>query len=221
MKFSVRRRPEVVSGGSGQDTEQEKPVINQRPSKETSMAPDKPPAGNPEALNSEASHLVKNGRPGTESPPLEKEASPVPSVDSSRITPSPPLKAARVSPYLRSPTPPSASPLLKQTKFHGSVSTLGSAVSFGSSFSVYTAAGGKEGNYDISGEVLLGVAYVDNHLEVKVGRARYLAPGKQGYSNPYVKTYLLPDKNRSTKQKTSIMKKTLNPVYNEVLKVGL
>ena len=72
---------------------------------------------------------------------------------------------------------------------------------------------------------MLGITYVGSdaggHLEVKVCRARYLAAGnKQGYSNSYVKTYLLPDKARSTKQKTSVKKKSLNPVYNEVLKVG-
>lgn len=145
-------------------------------------------------------------------------------LDSPHTTPSPPLMmAARMSPQVRnSPTPPSStSPLLRQVKFYGSSSTLGSGVSFGSSASVYSAAGGK-GNYDISGEVLLGISHVGGHLEVKVGRARYLAAGnKQGYSNPYIKTYLLPDRSRTTKQKTSIKKKTLNPVYNEVFKVGL
>uniref|UniRef100_A0A8C6NI10 Synaptotagmin-like protein 4 n=1 Tax=Nothobranchius furzeri TaxID=105023 RepID=A0A8C6NI10_NOTFU len=37
-------------------------------------------------------------------------------------------------------------------------------------------------------------------------------------SNPYVKCYLLPDKSRQSKRKTSIKKKTTNPVYNETLK---
>lgn len=70
---------------------------------------------------------------------------------------------------------------------------------------------------------MLGITYVERgQLEVNVCRARYLAAGsKQGYSNSYVKTYLLPDKARGTKQKTSVKKKTLNPVYNEVLKVSV
>ena len=109
--------------------------------------------------------------------------------------------------------------MLAHTRLHGSSSTLGSAISF-DSLSMYSSAGGK-GTYDITGEILLAVTHVEGRLEVRVGRARYLAAGnKQGYSSSYVKTYLLPDKNRSTKLKTSIKKKTLNPVYNEVLKVG-
>lgn len=92
-------------------------------------------------------------------------------------------------------------------------------MSVGSSASLYSAAGGK-GDYAISGEVLLAIMHVGGQLEVKVCRARYLAASnKQGYSNAYIKTYLLPDKTRSTKLKTSVKKKCLNPVYNEVLKV--
>lgn len=35
----------------------------------------------------------------------------------------------------------------------------------------------------------------------------------------YVKTYLLPDKSSHSKKKTSVKKKTLNPVYDQTLKV--
>lgn len=37
----------------------------------------------------------------------------------------------------------------------------------------------------------------------------------------YVKTYLLPDKSNQSKKKTSVKKKTLNPVYDQTLKVRL
>lgn len=37
----------------------------------------------------------------------------------------------------------------------------------------------------------------------------------------YVKTYLLPDKGKMGKKKTVVVKKTLNPVYNEILRVSM
>lgn len=36
----------------------------------------------------------------------------------------------------------------------------------------------------------------------------------------YVKTYLLPDKSRQGKRKTTIKRNTINPLYNELLKVS-
>ena len=36
----------------------------------------------------------------------------------------------------------------------------------------------------------------------------------------YVKVYLLPDKSKSGKRKTKVKKHTLNPVFDELLKVG-
>ena len=85
--------------------------------------------------------------------------------------------------------------------------------------SIYSAAGGK-GDYDITGEVLLGVYYKSGQLRIHIDRARNLAAAdSNGYSDPYVKTYLLPDKSKSTKKKTDIKKKTLNPVYDHTIKV--
>ena len=84
--------------------------------------------------------------------------------------------------------------------------------------SVYSEAGGK-GKYDITGEVLVGVYYKNGQLHIHVERARGLAAAdSSGYSDPYIKTYLLPDK--YTKQKTTVKRKTLDPVYNEELIVS-
>ena len=84
---------------------------------------------------------------------------------------------------------------------------------------MYSEAGGK-GDYDIAGEVLFGVHYKSGHLLVHVNKAKELAAAdSNGYSDPYIKTYLLPDKSKHSKKKTDVKKKTLFPVYNETLKV--
>lgn len=90
--------------------------------------------------------------------------------------------------------------------------------------SVYSAApGGGKGDYEITGRVQFGMQYVGRYLEVRVGRARGVAATNKhaGYSNPYVKTYLLPDKSKTSKQKTGVRKKTVNPVFDETLMVSV
>ena len=114
---------------------------------------------------------------------------------------------------------PMRHPLARLKQAEG-LSLGGSLSSFGSLGSVYSEAGGK-GDYDITGEVLVGVYYENNELRVHVDRARGLAAANsKGYSNPYIKTYLLPDKAKHTKQKTAVKKKTLDPVYNETFSVS-
>ena len=94
-----------------------------------------------------------------------------------------------------------------------------SATSFGSVSSIYSAAGGK-GDYDISGEVSFGVYYKNGYLVVHIARAQGLAAAdSNGSSDPYIKTYLLPDKSKHSKKKTEIKKKTLNPVYDHTMQV--
>ena len=124
-----------------------------------------------------------------------------------------------VVPYQSSPQ---RSPLARLKRSEKS-SLTGSLSLDSSTSSIYSEAGGK-GDYDITGEVLVAVYYKDIYLHIHVERARGLAaPGSSNsvYPNPYVKTYLLPDKAKHTKQKTSIKKKTMDPVYNETLSVGL
>lgn len=79
---------------------------------------------------------------------------------------------------------------------------------------------GARGDYKITGEVLVGIEYKEGQLQVRINRAIKLAAvGKNGFSNPYIKIYLLPDSNKKSKLKTTVKKKTLDPVFNETLQV--
>ncbi|KAM5246105.1 synaptotagmin-like protein 2 isoform 2-T2 [Ctenodactylus gundi] len=89
----------------------------------------------------------------------------------------------------------------------------------GSVMSVYS---GDFGNLEVKGSVQFAVDYVESlkELHVFVAQCKDLAAAdvKKQRSDPYVKTYLLPDKGKVGKKKTLVAKKTLNPVYNEILR---
>ncbi|XP_035828611.1 synaptotagmin-like protein 5 isoform X6 [Aplysia californica] len=90
-------------------------------------------------------------------------------------------------------------------------------------YSVYSNAG--EVNYGripVTGDIKLHLSYdyKAKVMGVHIKACRDLAPvdTKHNRSDPYVKTYLLPDKTRGSKRKTKIKKHTLNPTFDEVLK---
>ncbi|XP_057409169.1 synaptotagmin-like protein 2 isoform X5 [Balaenoptera acutorostrata] len=89
----------------------------------------------------------------------------------------------------------------------------------GSVMSVYS---GDFGNLEVKGNIQFAIDYVDSlkELHVFVAQCKDLAAAdiKKQRSDPYVKTYLLPDKGKMGKKKTLVAKKTLNPVYNEILR---
>lgn len=101
------------------------------------------------------------------------------------------------------------------SSLNSSKSTLGSLMS------IYSEAG----DYDcveVSGDLVFSIKY-DEHtqsLHVFIKECRGLAFGDtpRQQTNPYVKCYLLPEKSRQSKRKTSIKRHTVNPVYNETLK---
>ncbi|KAJ1125444.1 hypothetical protein NDU88_003876 [Pleurodeles waltl] len=68
------------------------------------------------------------------------------------------------------------------------------------------------------GRILLSLTYSSARggLVVGIVRCAHLAAmDVNGYSDPYVKTYLKPDVEKKSKHKTSVKKKTLNPEFNE------
>ena len=106
-------------------------------------------------------------------------------------------------------------PGLSKLKHSESISSIGSLTS------MYSAVGGK-GDYAITGEICFGVWYSkDGLLKVHVDQARNLAAArKEGYSYPYVKVYLLPDRSKHTKRKTGFIRRTVSPKYDETFKVS-
>ncbi|NXP73694.1 SYTL1 protein, partial [Ramphastos sulfuratus] len=75
----------------------------------------------------------------------------------------------------------------------------------------------------VRGCVQLSLRYeaAQQELQVHVLRCRELAEAKKQRSDPYIKTYLLPDKSNRSKRKTTVRKRSLDPIFNETLKYKL
>uniref|UniRef100_A0A663MFM5 Synaptotagmin-like protein 5 n=1 Tax=Athene cunicularia TaxID=194338 RepID=A0A663MFM5_ATHCN len=99
--------------------------------------------------------------------------------------------------------------------------TDGDTTSINSMLSVYSETG-DYGNVKVSGEILLNInySYKTGALSILVKSCRNLAIAdeKKQRTDPYVKTYLLPDKSRQSKRKTKIKTNCTNPDFNETLK---
>ncbi|XP_057702074.1 phosphatidylinositol 4-phosphate 3-kinase C2 domain-containing subunit beta isoform X2 [Corythoichthys intestinalis] len=69
-----------------------------------------------------------------------------------------------------------------------------------------------------SGEVKLSICYRNDKLFIMVMHIRGLQPLQDGTDpDPYVKVYLLPDPQKTSKRKTKAARRTCNPTYNEML----
>lgn len=101
---------------------------------------------------------------------------------------------------------------------HSSKSTLGSLMS------IYSEAGDFD-SVEVSGDLVFSMSYNEptQSLHVFIKECHGLAYGNASgqLSHPYVKCYLLPDKSRQSKKKTSIKRNTVDPVYNETLKYSI
>ncbi|XP_049635970.1 synaptotagmin-like protein 2 isoform X1 [Suncus etruscus] len=116
--------------------------------------------------------------------------------------------------------------LSRYKKSPGSLTNLSSSSGMTSlssvSGSVMSVYSGDFGNLEVKGNIQFAIDYMDSlqELHVFVAQCKDLAAAdiKKQRSDPYVKTYLLPDKGKMGKKKTLVVKKTLNPVYNEILR---
>ncbi|XP_027517066.1 synaptotagmin-like protein 1 [Corapipo altera] len=102
-----------------------------------------------------------------------------------------------------------------------SVSSLSSSTLSGSLMSLYSE--GELGSVAVRGCVQFSLHYdpAKKELQVHVVQCRELAEAKRQRSDPYIKTYLLPDKSNRSKRKTGVRKRSLDPIFNETLKYKL
>uniref|UniRef100_A0A4W3K0Y0 Phosphatidylinositol-4-phosphate 3-kinase catalytic subunit type 2 beta n=1 Tax=Callorhinchus milii TaxID=7868 RepID=A0A4W3K0Y0_CALMI len=72
----------------------------------------------------------------------------------------------------------------------------------------------------VGGEVKLSISYKNDTLFIMVMHIRGLVLQDGKDPDPYVKIYLLPDPQKTSKRKTKMARKTCNPTYNEMLVYG-
>ncbi|KAM9737173.1 synaptotagmin-like protein 1 isoform 2-T2 [Menidia menidia] len=104
-------------------------------------------------------------------------------------------------------------------KTSSSTSSLHSSYTLsGSMMSLFSS--GDFGVVEVRGRIQYSLVYdaPKEELRVNVYRCEDIASARKNRSDPYVKTYLLPDKSNHSKKKTSVRKKTLNPVYDQTLR---
>ncbi|KAM6428346.1 synaptotagmin-like protein 1 isoform 2-T3 [Liasis olivaceus] len=110
------------------------------------------------------------------------------------------------------------SPQSKGVNASSSASSLSSSTMSGSMMSMFSD--NDIGSIDVRGCIQFSLRYDSSkkELHVQIIQCRDLAEAKKQRSDPYVKTYLLPDRSNHSKRKTAVKKRSLDPIFNESLK---
>ncbi|XP_029141421.1 synaptotagmin-like protein 1 [Protobothrops mucrosquamatus] len=110
------------------------------------------------------------------------------------------------------------SPPIKGINTSSSASSLSSSTMSGSMASMFSD--NDIGSIEVRGCIQFSLRYDSSkkELHVQIIQCRDLAEAKKQRSDPYVKTYLLPDRSNHSKRKTAVKKRSLDPIFNETLK---
>uniref|UniRef100_A0A670Y6S1 Synaptotagmin like 1 n=1 Tax=Pseudonaja textilis TaxID=8673 RepID=A0A670Y6S1_PSETE len=111
------------------------------------------------------------------------------------------------------------SPSNKGLNASSSTSSLSSSTMSGSMASMFSD--NDIGSIDVRGCIQFSLRYDSSKKEfhIQIIQCRDLAEAKKQRSDPYVKTYLLPDRSNHSKRKTAVKKRSLDPIFNETLKL--
>uniref|UniRef100_A0A8D0G8E1 Synaptotagmin like 3 n=1 Tax=Sphenodon punctatus TaxID=8508 RepID=A0A8D0G8E1_SPHPU len=122
------------------------------------------------------------------------------------------LVTKRTSKQKEIPSSPTSDIVFSGGMKHGSLCSIDSTCSETGNFD----------NVNVTGEIEFAIRYIFKActLEICIKACKNLAYGeeKKKKCNPYVKTYLLPDKSPQSKQKTTVKKNTVDPAFHETLK---
>ncbi|KAL7980452.1 hypothetical protein Chor_001606 [Crotalus horridus] len=110
------------------------------------------------------------------------------------------------------------SPPNKGINTSSSTSSLSSSTMSGSMASMFSD--NDIGSIEVRGCIQFSLRYDSSKKEfhVQIIQCRDLAEAKKQRTDPYVKTYLLPDRSNHSKRKTAVKKRSLDPIFNETLK---
>ncbi|XP_077631773.1 synaptotagmin-like protein 1 isoform X2 [Crocuta crocuta] len=161
--------------------------------------------------------------PGSEDPQVYPEkADPEPGPRPRGEKPPPPAVQTQAAPQIleNGEEAPGLGPSLdRMLSSSSSVSSLNSSTLSGSQLSLSGEA--EAGAVQVRGSVHFALRYEPGTAELRVHviQCQGLAAARRRRSDPYVKSYLLPDK--QSKRKTAVKKRNLNPVFNETLRYSV